>query len=158
MTVDRNGEVLRSLGTRAMADVNAGVAQALLIGGKEPALGRELLDEALAAVEAALAELDAQVHNARPKAVHPGGREPGHAGAREEPTDIETFIIDLLGSYPEGLSVQLLLTTIDEAGFETPRRETLVVRLHRMAKAGKILNVSHGHYRLPDPAARQRAR
>lgn len=48
--------------------------------------------------------------------------------------------------------------TIHKADVETLRRETLVLRLNRMAKTFKILNASHGHYRLPAPAARQRLR
>jgi hypothetical protein len=63
--------------------------------------------------------------------------------------DIEDFIIDILAENPTGLSVQDIVNDLDEAQLEI-KRQTLVVRLHRMVRAGKISPLAHGHYVLSE--------
>jgi hypothetical protein len=70
--------------------------------------------------------------------------------------DIEDFIMDILAENPTGLSVQDIVSDLDEAQLEI-KRQTLVVRLHRMVRAGKLSPLSHGHYILSE-AERSRRR
>jgi hypothetical protein len=63
--------------------------------------------------------------------------------------DIEDFIMDILAENPTGLSVQDIVNDLDEAQLDI-RRQTLVVRLHRMVRAGKISPLAHGHYVLSE--------
>jgi hypothetical protein len=63
--------------------------------------------------------------------------------------DIEDFIMDILAENPTGLSVQDIVNDLEEAQLDI-RRQTLVVRLHRMVRAGKISSLSHGHYVLSE--------
>lgn len=87
------------------------------------------------------------------------GHEAGAAGAeRPRPfvvasrgpgDDIEEFILDILADSPRGLSVQDIVGRMDEAQLSM-KRQTLVVRLHRMEHAGKLAAIAHGHYGLSD--------
>jgi hypothetical protein len=70
--------------------------------------------------------------------------------------EIEDFILDILAENPAGLSVQDLVDNLDEAQLEI-RRQTLVVRLHRMVHAGRLSSLAHGHYSLSE-AERSRRR
>jgi hypothetical protein len=70
--------------------------------------------------------------------------------------DIEDFIMDILAENPTGLSVQDIVSDLDEAQLEI-KRQTLVVRLHRMVRAGKLSPLAHGHYVLSE-AERSRRR
>ena len=70
--------------------------------------------------------------------------------------DIEDFILDILAENPSGLSVQDLVSNLDEAQLEI-RRKTLVVRLHRLVHAGRLSSLAHGHYALSE-AERSRRR
>jgi len=70
--------------------------------------------------------------------------------------DIEDFIIDILAENPVGLSVQDIVSNLDEAQLDI-KRKTLVVRLHRMVHAGKLSALAHGHYILSE-AERSRRR
>jgi hypothetical protein len=70
--------------------------------------------------------------------------------------DIEDFIMDILAENPTGLSVQDIVSDLDEAQLEI-KRQTLVVRLHRMVRAGKLSPLAHGHYILSE-AERSRRR
>jgi hypothetical protein len=63
--------------------------------------------------------------------------------------DIEDFIMDILAENPTGLSVQDIVNDLEEAQLDI-RRQTLVVRLHRMVRAGKISPLAHGHYVLSE--------
>ncbi len=63
--------------------------------------------------------------------------------------DIEDFIIDILAENPTGLSVQDIVSDLDEAQLDI-KRQTLVVRLHRMVRAGKLSPLAHGHYILSE--------
>jgi hypothetical protein len=70
--------------------------------------------------------------------------------------DIEDFILDILAENPVGLSVQDIVSNLDEAQLDI-KRKTLVVRLHRMVHAGKLSSLAHGHYILSE-AERSRRR
>jgi hypothetical protein len=102
-----------------------------------------------------------------------GARHPGRADERRETEprrltpvvvsargggadDIEDFIIDILAENPTGLSVQDIVSDLDEAQLDI-KRQTLVVRLHRMVRAGKLSPLAHGHYILSE-AERSRRR
>jgi hypothetical protein len=63
--------------------------------------------------------------------------------------EIEDFIIDILGENPTGLSVQDIVNDLAEAQLDI-KRQTLVVRLHRMVRAGKLSPLAHGHYILSE--------
>jgi len=63
--------------------------------------------------------------------------------------DIEEFILDILADSPRGLSVQDIVSRMDEAQLSI-KRQTLVVRLHRMEHAGKLAAIAHGHYALSE--------
>jgi len=70
--------------------------------------------------------------------------------------DSEDFIMDILAENPGGLSVQDIVSNLDEAQLDI-KRKTLVVRLHRMVHAGKLSALAHGHYVLSE-AERSRRR
>jgi hypothetical protein len=85
--------------------------------------------------------------------------EPPAPGERQRPLlvatrgggaeDMEDFILDILAESPLGLSVQEIVDHLDEAQLEV-KRQTLVVRLHRMVRAGKLASRAHGHYALSE--------
>ncbi len=85
------------------------------------------------------------------------GAEPAAPGERQKPLlvasrggeDVEDFILDILAENPLGLSVQEIVDHLDEAQLEL-KRQTLVVRLHRMVRAGKLASRAHGHYALSE--------
>jgi hypothetical protein len=78
----------------------------------------------------------------------------GEAPSRLEPErmfdsgNIEGFILDIIGIFPEGASVENIFNGVVESG-AAMSREALTVRLHRMLRAGKITRPSQGHYALP---------
>jgi hypothetical protein len=84
--------------------------------------------------------------------------EPGamraESSARAEPERVfdagntENFILDIIGIFPEGASVENIYNGVIESG-AAMSREALTVRLHRMLRAGKIMRPSQGHYALP---------
>jgi hypothetical protein len=85
-----------------------------------------------------------------------GGQEASVAATGERPRpvvvasrssgdEIEEFILDILADSPRGLSVQDIVSRMDEAQLPM-KRQTLVVRLHRMEHAGKLATIAHGHY------------
>ncbi len=63
--------------------------------------------------------------------------------------EVEDFILDNLAHSPRGLSVQEIVDRFKEAEIEI-KRATLVVRLHRMEHAGKLMSRAHGHYVLSE--------
>jgi len=72
-------------------------------------------------------------------------------GEIERPLDsgnTENFILDIIGIFPEGASVENIFNGVIESG-AAMSREALTVRLHRMLRAGKIMRPSQGHYALP---------
>jgi DNA-binding transcriptional regulator PaaX len=68
--------------------------------------------------------------------------------------EVEEFILDNLATSPSGLSVQEIVDRFNEAEIEI-KRKTLVVRLHRMEHAGKLMSRAHGHYSLSEVELRQ---
>jgi len=70
--------------------------------------------------------------------------------------EIEDFIMDILSENPTGMSVQDIVNDLAEAQLDI-KRQTLVVRLHRMVRAGKLSPLTHGHYVLSE-AERTRRR
>jgi hypothetical protein len=131
---------------------------ALGLGGlraKSPERAAELLDAIVEKLETAAL----QDGSARSPAGH-GGRSPSPSEARRMTPvvvsargggadEIEDFIMDILGENPTGLSVQDIVNDLAEAQLEI-RRQTLVVRLHRMVRAGKLSSLAHGHYVLSE--------
>jgi hypothetical protein len=69
--------------------------------------------------------------------------------SRSAGDEIEEFILDILADSPRGLSVQDIVSRMDEAQLPM-KRQTLVVRLHRMEHAGKLATIAHGHYGLSE--------
>ncbi len=63
--------------------------------------------------------------------------------------EVEEFLLECLADSPLGLSVQDIVDRFDEAEVEI-KRQTLVVRLHRMVQAGKLSSRAHGHYALSE--------
>lgn len=124
-----------------------------------PERAAELLEDITARLEVAVARDGGAV----PAGVDERGRmEPRRLGpvvvaARGGGADdIEDFIIDILAENPVGLSVQDIVSNLDEAQLDI-KRKTLVVRLHRMVHAGKLSSLAHGHYILSE-AERSRRR
>jgi hypothetical protein len=63
--------------------------------------------------------------------------------------EIEEFIIEILADRPKGASVQDIVEHLEEAQLAI-KRQTLVVRLHRMVQSGKLVSIAHGHYALSE--------
>jgi hypothetical protein len=59
--------------------------------------------------------------------------------------EIEDFILATVAGSERGLSVQDIVDNLKEAGLEI-KRTTLVVRLHRLVRSGKLASRAHGHY------------
>jgi|SRR5580704_11311534 hypothetical protein len=142
-------------------------ADALALGLKglkvaAPERAAELLDDIAARLAHAVG-----VDTGAGAALHIGADEPARIEPRRPAPvvvsargggadDIEDFILDILAENPSGLSVQDLVSNLDEAQLEI-RRKTLVVRLHRMVHAGRLSSLAHGHYTLSE-AERSRRR
>jgi hypothetical protein len=73
-------------------------------------------------------------------------RQPFLVASRDE---IEQFILENFADSPLGLSVQDIVDRLAEANLDI-KRQTLVVRLHRMVAAGKLASRAHGHYILSE--------
>ena len=58
-------------------------------------------------------------------------------------------MLESLSDSPLGLSVQEIVDRLEEADLDI-KRQTLVVRLHRMVQAGKLTSRAHGHYILSE--------
>jgi hypothetical protein len=83
------------------------------------------------------------------------GRPPVLVASRPRAGDeVEEFILDNLATSPAELSVQEIFDRFNEAEIEI-KRKTLVVRLHRMEHAGKLMSRAHGHYSLSEVELRQ---
>jgi hypothetical protein len=77
--------------------------------------------------------------------------------SRSEGTEaIEDFILENLEQSPRGLTVQDFVDRFDEAQLAI-RRQTLVVRLHRMVQAGRLSSIAHGHYALSEAERARRS-
>jgi hypothetical protein len=93
--------------------------------------------------------LEAAVLREGPAEFASGERRPLVVAARGGSEDLEEFILDILAESPLGLSVQDIVDHLDEAKLDV-KRQTLVVRLHRMVRAGKLTSRAHGHYALSE--------
>jgi hypothetical protein len=77
--------------------------------------------------------------------------------SRSESTEaIEDFILENLEQSPRGLTVQEFVDRFDEAQLAI-RRQTLVVRLHRMVQSGRLSSIAHGHYALSEAERARRS-
>lgn len=76
-------------------------------------------------------------------------RQPVLVASRAGADEIEEFILESLSDSPLGLSVQEIVDRLAEAELDI-KRQTLVVRLHRMVQAGKLTSRAHGHYILSE--------
>jgi hypothetical protein len=126
-----------------------------------PERAAELLDDIAARLEVAV------TRDAAGPGIQPGNDERSRAEPRRlapvvvaarggGADDIEDFILDILAENPVGLSVQDIVSNLDEAQLDI-KRKTLVVRLHRMVHAGRLSSLAHGHYILSE-AERSRRR
>jgi hypothetical protein len=130
---------------------------ALGLGGlraKSPERAAELLETIVEKLEAAAVQGGASARStqALDERGQPDTRRmtPVVVSARGGGADeIEDFIMDILAENPTGLSVQDIVNDLAEAQLEI-RRQTLVVRLHRMVRAGKLSSLAHGHYILSE--------
>lgn len=76
-------------------------------------------------------------------------RQPILVASRGAGDEIEEFVLENLSDSPLGLSVQDIVDRLQEADLDI-KRQTLVVRLHRMVQAGKLTSRAHGHYILSE--------
>jgi hypothetical protein len=76
-------------------------------------------------------------------------RQPVLVASRGGGDEIEDFVLENLSDSPLGLSVQEIVDRLQEADLDI-KRQTLVVRLHRMVQAGKLTSRAHGHYILSE--------
>jgi CRP-like cAMP-binding protein len=134
---DAAGQVRHDLLLKA--DVLAHYLRAL--AATDPDFAAQILSEIAARLESALLPA-----TGKGRAVE---RRPPVLVSSRPVDDIEEFILDSLADSPLGLSVQDIVDRLDEAQFEI-KRQTLVVRLHRMVQAGKLSSRAHGHYALSE--------
>ncbi len=122
-----------------------------------PERAAELVDAIGARLAAAASEgVDAAAKETVPPHAEPRRPAAVLVAARGGADEIEDFILEILAENPPGLSVQDLVDSLDQAHLEI-KRKTLVVRLHRMVRAGKLSAQAHGHYSLSE-AERTRRR
>jgi hypothetical protein len=124
-----------------------------------PERAAELLEDIAARLERAVAPDAAGILAATDERGRTEPRRPGPimvAARGGGADDVEDFILDILAENPAGLSVQDLVSNLDEAQLDI-KRKTLVVRLHRMVHAGRLSSLAHGHYTLSE-AERSRRR
>jgi hypothetical protein len=110
------------------------------LGANDPEFAAQILSEITARLQAALLPDGgkARAERGHPKLV-----------ASRATDEIEEFILENLADSPRGLSVQEIVDRLEEAEVEI-RRQTLVVRLHRLVQAGKLSSRAHGHYSLSE--------
>ncbi len=102
--------------------------------------------EAVADLAALVEELRGGSAEAGDSVVRLDGERPAEAG------NAEAFILEIIGVFPEGASVENIYNGVVESG-AAMSREALTVRLHRMLRAGKVTRPSQGHYALPHAPA-----
>jgi len=122
-----------AIGLKGLRAADAGRAAQLLTAISER------LEAAVGGEGAVVHALEAVGERQRPQLV----------AARGGAEDIEEFILEILTESPLGLSVQEIVDHFDEATLDV-KRQTLVVRLHRMVRAGKLASRAHGHYALSE--------
>jgi hypothetical protein len=138
---DAAGQVRHDLLLKA--DVLAHYLRAL--GATDPEFAQQILAEITARLQSALLP---ETRKGNPQAV-PFERRPPVLVASRASDEVEEFILECLTTSPLGLSVQEIVDRFEEAAFEI-KRQTLVVRLHRMVQAGKLATRAHGHYALSE--------
>ena len=106
----------------------------------------QVLAEITARLESAL--LSGAAGKANGRATPSDRRQPVLVSSRVA-DEVEEFLLECLADSPLGLSVQDIVDRFDEAEVEI-KRQTLVVRLHRMVQAGKLSSRAHGHYALSE--------
>jgi hypothetical protein len=120
------------------------------ISAEDPEAGKRLLKKIVTRLEEEVAR------PANPQQTS-GGMPPSKpvlVSSRPQSRDeIEEFILENLETSAQGLSVQEIYDRFDEAQIVI-RRQTLVVRLHRMVAAGKLTVRAHGHYTLSETQRR----
>jgi DNA-binding transcriptional regulator PaaX len=129
----------------AKADVLAHYLRGL--AATDPDLAAQILTEIAARLEGALLPNGAAKTGKRGAVLE--RRQPALASPRAAGDEVEEFILESLTDSPRGLSVQEIVDRLDEAEIEI-KRQTLVVRLHRMVQAGKLSSRAHGHYTLSE--------
>jgi CRP-like cAMP-binding protein len=125
------------------ADVLAHYLHAL--SATDPDFAAQILAEITARLQSTLLP---EKHKPNSRPVPFERRQPVLVSSRAS-DDVEDFILDCLSTSPLGLSVQEIVDRLEEAAFEI-KRQTLVVRLHRMVQAGKLSSRAHGHYALSE--------
>jgi hypothetical protein len=144
MAYTSDEEVERKAAARDLAKLLLGEARRLVLQFES------ILTLDAAAYQDAVAELAASVEDLRIQS----GAPRADSVARLEPErpfdsgNTEGFILDIIGIFPEGASVENIFNGVVESG-AAMSREALTVRLHRMLRAGKITRPSQGHYALP---------
>ena len=144
--------VLQDVGLQIEQDL-LGKAEVILhyLRGLE-ATDRALADRIRAAIIARLEDIGRERDSAgstgldRPAS---GRRQPVLVASRGGGDEIEEFVLESLSDSPLGLSVQEIVDRLEEAELDI-KRQTLVVRLHRMVQAGKLTSRAHGHYILSE--------
>jgi hypothetical protein len=113
------------------------------LGATDPELASEIFAEITARLQGALSPTAAKAN-----ATSFERRQPVLVSSRAS-DETEEFILEIITDSPLGLSVQEIVDRFDEAEVEI-KRQTLVVRLHRMVQAGKLSSRAHGHYALSE--------
>jgi hypothetical protein len=124
------------------------------LGATDADFAAQLLAEITARLESALAPDAAAKTNGRASPFE--RRQPVLVSSRAPGDEVEEFILESLTDSPLGLSVQDIVDRFDEAEVEI-KRQTLVVRLHRMVQSGKLSSRAHGHYALSEAEHGRRA-
>jgi hypothetical protein len=114
------------------------------LGATDPEFAQQILAEITARLQSALLP-----ETRKGGSAVPFERRPPVLVASRASDEIEEFILECLATSPLGLSVQEIVDRFEEAAFEI-KRQTLVVRLHRMVQAGKLSTRAHGHYALSE--------
>jgi hypothetical protein len=114
------------------------------LGTDDPAAAARILTAIIERLERSL-QSDGGAHKSE-AAGQGERRQPFLVTSRDE---IEEFVLESLADSPRGLSVQDIVDRLEEAKLEI-KRQTLVVRLHRMVAAGKVASRAHGHYMLSE--------
>jgi hypothetical protein len=124
------------------------------LGVTDPEFAAHILSEITARLEAAV--LPHASGKANNRAIPFERRAPVLVSTRTASDEVEEFILESLADSPLGLSVQEIVDRFIEAAVDI-KRQTLVVRLHRMVQAGKLATRAHGHYALSEAEHGRRA-
>jgi len=143
MAYNHEEEEARRAAARDLAKMLLGEAKRLTLQFETiSTLDPVAFQEAVSDLAALVDNLRAEAGAARVEVLRPETERPFDAG------NTENFILDIIGIFPEGASVENIYNGVVESG-AAMSREALTVRLHRMLRAGKIMRPSQGHYALP---------